>query len=225
MNENHQSPLVQPLELTFLSKILEDNSKFLHTKIAAEYLKDPFARTIYSIAGLSISKVGQFQPLIHLSDLCNDESRMEKYRNLQYPLDFTEATEIIHYIEKYKNDTISFETIEEELTKRWTRSRLTELANEILENVDNSKMHPSELMVKISGSLDSMIYQTHETVIAKTASEVSDEFLAYLYSDDVTTYTPSGIDAIDSVTGGTPKSCVISWVAPAKRLYGNLKVA
>lgn len=214
INTNH--PLVQPLELTFLSKILEDNTRFLNTRISSEYMKDPLARTIYNIAGISISKIGQFQPFIHLSDLCSDVERLEKYQSLGYPLMFKDPSEIVNYIENFKNETTSFETIEEELTKRWTKDKMVELANDILDNIDNSKIHPSELMIKASGKLDGMIYQTHDTVIAKTASETSDDFLAYLASDEVTTYVPTGISAIDKITGGSPLSCVLSWVAPAK---------
>lgn len=41
---------------------------------------------------------------------------MEKYES-NYPLDFTEPSEIVTYIEQHKNDTVKFETIEEELEK------------------------------------------------------------------------------------------------------------
>lgn len=223
-NININEHLVQSLELSFLNKILDDNTRFLQTRIADYYFKDPLARTIYGIVGLTITKVGQFQPLIHLDDLCKDEKRMEKYNSLEYPLEINEPIDIINYIEKFKNDTINFETMEEELVKRYTREKLTELAYEILDNVDNSKMHPSELMIKTSASLDKMIYDTHDSTVTKTASEVADDFLSYLYSDEVTTHIPSGIGGIDCVTGGTPKNGVFSWVAPAKEGKSTLLV-
>lgn len=208
--------MVQPLELTFISKILEDNQRFLHTKIADVYLNDPLARTIYGIVGLSIMRVGQFQPLIHLEELCKDTIRMENYDSIGYPLDITEPIDIVNYIERFKNETVSFEVIERELTKRYMRAKLEEIANQILDNLDNSKIQPEELMMQCSFKIDNMLFETSDTVVTKTASEVSDDFLAYLASDEVTTYIPTGIDAIDMVSGGSPANCVLSWLAPAK---------
>ena len=152
--------MVQPLELTFISKILEDNQRFLHTKIADVYLNDPLARTIYGIIGLSIMRVGQFQPLIHLEELCKDTIRMENYDSIGYPLDITEPIDIVNYIERFKNETVSFEVIERELTKRYMRAKLEEIANQILDNLDNSKIQPEELMMQCSFKIDNMLFET-----------------------------------------------------------------
>lgn len=219
-----QHPLVNEIELKFVQKIIEDNSLFLNTKVKADMIKDPLAKTMFKIVGKNIAMLGECKPLIHLRELVEDTSRMEVYGSLGYPCIVNEPIDIVSYFSKFTDALIKMATLESFMEREYIKDELYSIANEITSSLDDSFVSEKELMSKFSFKLDSLLYRAEGDVIAKTASEVSDDLVTYFRSSDVVEYAPSGVEVIDINSGGLPSPCLVSWGASAKAGKSSLLI-
>lgn len=218
MKKLMENNMVNSVEWIFLNKIVEDNSIYLDSKISIDYFTDPLARVLYGVMGKIVTQLGEFKPLIHLKDFCNDEYRMIKYRDIGYPLEKLSPDIICKYMELFNDKDIKHTTVEFEIQKEYQKRKLVEYATEILETVDDTNSSVKELTSKISFALDNLLYQNEDTIEAKSTNDVTQDMLHYLESDLVDEYVPTCIDAIDMQAGGTTVPAVICWAANAKIL-------
>lgn len=207
------------LELSFIGKVIENNNVFLQTKIGHDYFTDELAKILFCFIGNKITEIGEFKPLIHLKELCEDTNLINKLRNeFQYDVKFETAEELVHELEKYQKASkeIRYETLEAEIKKIYIKSRLSNIAYKILEDLEDIQVSEIDLLTWVSSQSDLLLYDSQNDVQVKTMSDITKDMLEYISSDEVDLYIPTGVDAIDSVSEGSPQNCVISWVAPAK---------
>ncbi len=211
------------IELKFIQKIIEDNDIYNDTNVTYKMFTDPLAKVMFHIMGRAISRLGEFKPLLHLKELCEDDSRKEKFNTtMDYNFKITnDPQDIINYLEKYKDPSIKYTTLEKFIEDAFIKKKLGEIANGILDSLEDSTLNIRELVVQISNKMDNVLLVSEEDILIKNGSQLTEDFIKYIESPEKDLFIESGISVIDKVSGGTPKSALISIAANAKagKLY------
>lgn len=205
-------------ELMFIQKIIEDNDLYNSTRITYKMFVDPFAKVIFNIMAKNISRLGEFKPLIHLKGLCEDEQRVSKFNQLNHEFKLTnDPQDILNYLSKYSDKSIKALTLEKFIEDNYIKRKLLDLTNNIVDSVEDSTSSVRDLVIKSSIAMDNLLLSAEEDILIKSGKDLSEDFIQYLDSPEKDLYIPTGIDVIDRVSGGSPKSALISIVATAKR--------
>lgn len=204
-------------EIKFIQKIIEDNSIYNETKVKYNMFFDPLAKVLFNIIGIKISRLGEFRPLLHLQELCNDEIRVAKFNNLGYPFKMTnDPNDLVNYLASFSDENVKPSTLETFITDEFLRYKLDETSLKIKESIYDSTKNVRSLLVHTSIELDNLLCEAQDDVIVKDGSQLVDDMISYLNNPDVESYINTGIDIIDQESGGTPKEALISIVACSK---------
>lgn len=215
-NEITNNPLVQIYELKFIQKIIEDNQLFNETKVKYNMFQDPLAKVIFNIMGINIGRLGEFKPLIHLKDLCDDQIRLEKFNSIGYPMQIVDPQSIVDYFNLFSDDSVKSQTLERFIEDQFIKNKLSDIATKIHESVDSSTIDVRNFLIQTSIGMDNLLYSAEDEVIVKDETKLVDDFLGFLSNPEVESYVKTGVDIIDKLSGGTPNQALISWVACAK---------
>ena len=206
------------IELKFIQKLIEDNDIYGSTSITYNMFTDPLAKVMFYTMGKFISRLGEFKPLLHLKELCEDEIRIDKFNTtMGHPFVMTnDPQDFINYFEKFKDNSIKHTTLEKYIEDAYIKKKLSEIANNILDSLEDSTVSIRELVVQTSSKIDNVLLVSEDDILIKNGSQLTDDFIKYVESPDKDLFIPSGISVIDNVSGGTPKSALISIGANAK---------
>ena len=204
-------------EIKFIQKIIEDNSIYNETKIKYNMFFDPLAKVLFNTIGIKISRLGEFRPLLHLQELCNDDVRINKFNNLGYPFKMTnDPQDLVDYLKSFSDDNIKPSTLETFITDEFIKFKLEEASVRIKESVSDSTKNVRSLLVQTSIELDNLLCEAQDDVIVQDGTQLVDNMITYLNDPDVESYIKTGIDIIDKESGGTPKEALISVIACSK---------
>lgn len=205
------------IELKFIQKLIEDNDIYNETNVKYNMFNDPLAKVMFYTIGKYISRLGEFKPSIHLKELCDDEVRKERFNSLGYVFKMTsEPQVIIDFLAKFTDPSIRYTTLEKTIEDEFIKKKLRELANSILDSLEDSTRDVREVVTQHSTKFDNILLASEEDILIKDGVQLSEDFIKYIDDPQKDLYIPSGIDVIDKVSGGTPKSAVISIAANAK---------
>lgn len=209
---------INEIELKFIQKIIEDNDIYNSTSVTYKMLTDPLAKVMFHTMGRFISRLGEFKPLLHLKDLCSDEQRISKF-NMTMGHEFimtNNPEDIISYFEKFKDNSIKYTTLEKSIEDSYIKTKLINIANNILDSIEDSTVSIRELVVQTSSKIDNVLLVSEEDILIKNGAQLTDDFIKYIESPDKDLFIETGISVIDKVSGGSPKSALISIGANAK---------
>lgn len=204
--------MVNEIQLKFINKLFEDNLLFFKTKITNEHLTDPFVKVMFYEIGRALRDYGELIPAKHLKSLVEDETRMDKFKKLKYPLELTSVSDIINYIANFKTET-KFSTLEKTIMNDYVRTEMTYLAEEMLEDVCDSKKSIRDVIRKYSYSIDNLKYNNEDNIEFLSASDIIQNEKKRLLSDDNITYNKCGFKFIDDISGGVVAPATVYMVA------------
>lgn len=138
-------------EIKFIQKMIEDNSIYNETKIKYNMFFDPLAKVLFNTIGIKISRLGEFRPLLHLQELCNDDVRINKFNNLGYPFKMTnDPQDLVDYLKSFSDENIKPSTLETFITDEFIKFKLEEASVRIKESVSDSTKNVRSLLVQTS---------------------------------------------------------------------------
>jgi len=206
--------LVNEIELNFINNIMKDNLLYLKTKVKLETLNDPIAKTMFFEIGKAMSTYGQLVPQKHLSALINDEGRISNYNKLNYPLELTSVSNLLEYIDKFDTD-IKFSTLEKTISEEYIRKKMKVIAENMNDDVYDSKKSVKDIMRKYSYSIDTLKYDNDETIQFVSVEDIVTEEKKRLQSKEKVKYVKTGFNFIDDIAGGVTSPSTIYLVAPS----------
>lgn len=206
--------IVNEIELQYIKKIFDDNILLLKTNVHMSHLTDPFAKTMYFEFNKAIRDYGEIIPSKHLSELVNDEIRMEKFGELNYPLEINKVADILNYINSFEtNKKIS--TLEKTILDSHTKRVMIEISEMMQEDLYDSKKSIKDVIRKYSFEIENIKYGTEDDITFLSAEDIISEERKRLQSDEVISYTRTGFNFIDDIAGGITAPSTIYVVAPA----------
>ena len=206
--------MVNETELQFINKLMKENILLFKTKLTIDKLTDPFAKTMFFEISKALREYGELIPSKHLNALINDEDRMKNYKKLKYPLELTSVKGIMDYINKYDTD-IKFETLERTIIDNYIKTEMRYLAEEMSEDIEDSKKTIKDVIRKYSYNLDMLKYDNEEKISFMSANDIIEEEKKRLANDEEVVYTKTGFNFIDHIAGGITAPSTIYLVAPS----------
>lgn len=200
-NQTTSNKFFNPLDLSYVNKVIKSSLDIMKSKIEVKHMIDPLAKLIFSLAVRAVSERGMFCPEIDLQYLVDDEDRLEKFRAFNYPYTISDTRALLEHINAFVTDA-SIKSMEATILERFTRNSLLKLSEKLSLDLNDSVKSTKELLRGYSYSLDTLMSSSSSSMQVLTANDAVQQEIDYINSPMADAFPTTGIPIIDMVNSG-----------------------